>query len=368
MNKIVKISILFSSVFLLAFVLIPDNEDLKQKADQLFKEKKYVEAYPLYGQLISLYSKDPNYSYRYGACMLFVEKDKEKPLKYLKYGASKPNVNYEAYYFLAKAYHLNYNFDKAIKYYEKYKSKATNAEIKDYEVVRSIEMCRNGQKLLSNITDIGVLEKKEVKRSEFFRSYHLDGIGGKIIVKPDEFKSKYDLKVNEYSIIYLNDNPTTVLYSSYGKDGSTGKDIYKVVKLPNGEWSKPSKLEGPINTPYDEDYPFLHPDGRTLYFCSKGHNSMGGYDVFRSYYDEGTGTWSTPENLDFAINSTNDDILFISDKDNLLAYFASNRESKYGEITVYKVQVEKGRLNMQLLKVNLLLNLIRTKKMLKLQL
>ncbi|NQX97654.1 MAG: PD40 domain-containing protein, partial [Flavobacteriales bacterium] len=88
-----------------------------------------------------------------------------------------------------------------------------------------------------------------------------------------------------------------------------------------------------------DDYPFLHPDGRTLYFSSKGYNSMGGYDIFKSTLNPQTGRWSYPENLDFPINTPDDDILYISDIDNKLAYFASSRDSKQGELTVYNVTV-----------------------------
>jgi len=316
------------------------EEDLKKEAGKLFDEEKFTDALPLYSQLLSLYPKDPNYNYKYGACSLLGSNDKEKPLKYLKFAVTKANVDPLAFYYLGKGLHLNYQFAKAESNYNKFKSKSTSKEHLKYTIDRQIEMCKNGQKLLSNITDIAVLEKKEVRSSEFFRGYKLDGIGGKIIVKPDEFKTKYDLKQDEYSIIHFDRNTKMVIFSSYGKDGKNGKDIFKVVQLPNGEWSKPSTLGSPINTSFDEDYPFLHPDGKTLYFSSKGHNSMGGYDVFKTTLNKSTGQWSYPENIDFAINTPDDDILYISDADNRLAYFASNRASKQGKITVYKVQVE----------------------------
>jgi len=130
-----------------------------------------------------------------------------------------------------------------------------------------------------------------------------------------------------------------VIFSSYGNDGKNGKDIYRVVRLPNGEWSKPAEIGEGINSKFDEDYPFLHPDGKTLYFSSKGYNSMGGYDIFKSQLNSETGKWSYPENLDFPINTPDDDILYISGIDNKLAFFASSRASKQGELTVYKVEV-----------------------------
>jgi hypothetical protein len=337
---ILFLSLLLSIISIQAQNNFSSQEELKKEADRLFYDGQYDKCLPLFSQLLSNYPKDPNYNYKFGASQLFAESDKEKPLRYLKFAASKPNVNPEAYYFLARAYHLNYEFDAAITYYNKFKSKADKKQLEQFPVDLFIQQCKNGKTLLSNIKKINVLEKKEIKRSEFYRSYKLEGIDGKIIVKPDEFKSKYDIKVNESSIIYFPNNAREVYYSSYGKDGSKGKDIYRVVKLPNNEWSKPQPLSDVINSPYDEDYPFMHPDGKTLYFCSKGHNSMGGYDVFKSIYDPVSGEWSKPVNLDFAISSADDDILFISDIDNKFAYFASNRESGVGYVNVYKVTVE----------------------------
>ena len=81
------------------------EEDVKENAKELFSNGEYSSALPLYSQLLSLYPKDPNYSYRFGACKLFAEKDKEAPLTYLEFGANDPGVEPEAYFFLAKAYH-----------------------------------------------------------------------------------------------------------------------------------------------------------------------------------------------------------------------------------------------------------------------
>ncbi|PCJ22917.1 MAG: hypothetical protein COA97_12705 [Flavobacteriales bacterium] len=316
------------------------EEELKTVANNMFKEEKYVEALPLFSQLLSLYPKDPSYNYKYGTCILYGSRNKDDALKYLKFAVTKANVDPIAFYFLAKAYHHNYQFSPAIVNFNKYKGKSTAKEHQKYKITRETEMCKNGERLLKSMTDIGVLSKKEIKKSDFFRSYKLYGIGGKIIVKPDEFKTKLDIKNNENSVIYLGEKKEMVVFSSYGKGGSRGKDIYKVVKLPDGKWSKPSSLSDNINSNYDEDYPFLHPDGKTLYFSSKGFNSMGGYDIFKSTFNPITGQWSSPENLDFPINTPDDDILYISDINNQLAYFASSRESKQGEITVYKVTVD----------------------------
>ncbi|MFN4234646.1 MAG: hypothetical protein ACK4IK_07555 [Bacteroidia bacterium] len=312
--------------------------DLKKKADELFLEGEYVQAYPLYSQLLSLYPKDHFYNFRFGACVIYADKDKEKAIKYLEYAVSKTDIDVEAHFFLGKAYHINYRFDDAIKSYTNFKNKAGNKKRKLLNPDREIEMCENGKKLLSNITDIIVIEKKEVPRSDFFRSYETGKFGGKILAKPDELKSSYDKKIKESSVIFVpNTTGGEIFYSSYGDNDKNGKDIYKVKRLPNGEFSSPQNIGSPINTPYDEEYPILHPNGRILYFCSKGHNSMGGYDVFKSTFDVATQTWSTPINLDFAINTPDDDILFIADENNEEAYFSSTRSSIGSNIGVYKI-------------------------------
>ena len=342
-KNIYKIALTVLVLFLInisALAQYASEDELKTAASEMFEEEKYVDALKLYSQLLSLYPKDASYNYKYGTCVLFGSRDKEKALKYLQFAITKPNVDPVAYYFLAKGYHHNYQFSQASANYSKFKDKTTSKEHQKYQIDREIKMCQNGERLIKSVTDIGVLSKKEIKATDFFRSYKLKGIGGKIIVKPDEFKTKLDKKNNDNSVIYLGEKKHMVLYSSYGNGGSSGKDIYRVIKLGTGDWSKPTSIGDEINSDYDEDYPFLHPDGRTLYFSSKGYNSMGGYDIFKSTLDPSTGKWSYPENLDFPINTPDDDILYISDIDNQLAYFASSRSSKQGELTVYKVTVD----------------------------
>lgn len=347
--KIYLVILLVFTSSTVAYSQYNSEEELKKAADKFFAEENYIEALPLFSQLLSTYPKDLNYNYKYGACYLYGTRDKEKAINYLSFAASRPNVDPLAYYYLAKAYHHNYEFASAIVYFNKYKGKTTSKEHQKYEIDRQVEMCKNGQQLLKKINKIGVISKKEIKESEFFRSYDLRGLQGKVIVKPDEFKMKVDKKENEYSILYSDPNLNVVVFSSYGDKGSN-KDIYKIEKIGINQFSDPISLGDVINTSYDEDYAFLHPDGKTLYFSSKGHNSMGGYDIFKSIYDNASGTWSAPVNLDFPINTPDDDILYISDIDNQLAYFASSRASKQNELTVYKVKVEPEPLHTPIIK------------------
>lgn len=328
------------------------EEEFKKQAAKLFGEEEFEKAYPLYSQLVSLYRKDPNYNYRLGVCMLYASDEKERAITFLEFAAKNKEVEKEAFFYLAKAYHLNYRFDEAIAQYQVYKKTASAAKAERFQVDRQIEMCKNGKKLLRNLTDLPVIEKTELGREDFFRSYDIAEIGGKLLVKPDEkeFRTALDKKKNEKSIIYLATNGSQIYFSSYGDNEQHGKDIYLMKKSPNGEWAKPQILGNTVNTAYDEDFPFLHPNGKVLYFCSKGHNSMGGYDIFRSTLNEETNTWNEPVNMDFPINTPDDDILYVTNADEKKAYFASARSSVAGKISMYHINVERRPIDFAIIK------------------
>lgn len=332
-----------STTELIAQTAFGSEAELKAQAAKLFDDDEFEEAYPLYAQLASLYNKDANYNFRLGVCMLYASEDKEKPIPFLEFAAKNPDVDKEVFFYLAKAYHLNYRFDEAIQQYYAYQKIASGQKAEKLQVGRQIEMCKNGKKLLRNVTDLLVIDKKEMSRSDFFRSYDLSDIGGKLLAKPDEdvFKTQIDRKKKETSIIYFSSDNNQIYFSSYGDDLTHGKDIYLIRKLPNGELSKPQTLGYPVNTEYDEDFPFLHPNGKVLYFCSKGHNSMGGYDIFKTTLNELTNTWNKPVNLDFPINSPDDDILYITNANEREAFFSSARSSATGKTAVYHINVER---------------------------
>ena len=118
--------------------------------------------------------------------------------------------------------------------------------------------------------------------------------------------------------------------------GFGGRDIYRIVKLPNGEWSKAMNMGPTINTPFDEDSPFIAVNNKTLYYSSNGDKSMGGFDVFVSFVDE-ENVWSTPANMGYPINSTGDDIFYTTTVDGLKGYLSSFRKGGHGEKDIYEI-------------------------------
>ena len=127
----------------------------------------------------------------------------------------------------------------------------------------------------------------------------------------------------------------TMYFTSDRKGGYGGLDIYKSVKLPNGEWSKAQNMGPTINTPYDEDGPYLHADGKHLFFSSQGHKSIGGYDIFFSELRD-DGTWTQPFNIGYPINTTDDDVFYVISPDGKRSYYSSFDENEgYGEKDLY---------------------------------
>ncbi|PHR42572.1 MAG: hypothetical protein COA32_17350, partial [Fluviicola sp.] len=325
------------------------KEDIEKKAESHFEEEAFLKATPLFLRLLSLEPRNPNYNYKYGTCLLYNSSEKKKAFKYLNFAVSKSDeVENEAYYYLGKAYHLTYQFNKAIENYQRYKSKAGSRIQNDLQVDRQIQMCKNGKALMANISETVVLNKQEISIESFFRIYDLNNIGGELIVT-EEFQTRQDKKNNHTPLIHFPANSDRIYYSSYA-NSSDDKDIVMRTRLPDGSWSLEQPVFGDVNTKFDEDYPYMHPTSKYLYFCSKGHNSMGGYDVFRSPYNKENNTFGKPENLDIAISSPDNDFLYIVDSLDKYAYFASQRESEMDKVNVYHVRVERFPIQIVILK------------------
>ncbi len=131
-------------------------------------------------------------------------------------------------------------------------------------------------------------------------------------------------------------NEKVLFFSSERPGGFGGRDIYKSVLLPNGQWSKPVNLGPTINTPYDEDAPFFFYDGTTLYFSSNGPNSVGGYDIFYAQLKDDS-TWTTPVNVGLSINTPFDDKFYVINAQGNHGYFSSMRKGGKGLQDIYLV-------------------------------
>jgi outer membrane protein OmpA-like peptidoglycan-associated protein/tetratricopeptide (TPR) repeat protein len=137
---------------------------------------------------------------------------------------------------------------------------------------------------------------------------------------------------------YLTGDGRTLYFVSSRPGGYGAGDIYESTLGDDGKWSEPKNLGPNINTEFDEERPFIHPDGQTLYFTSRGHEGMGGADLFMSHL-QADGTWGPAINLGYPINTTGDEIGIYVTADGRWAYFASEQPDTKGGMDIYKFEM-----------------------------
>jgi len=432
------IYIIVLMLFLIFDHSFAQKRDFKVKYDSartFFLDKNYQQALQIYLKLDSLSPDNENIKYHIGVCYIHMPSEKFKAITFLEKASDSTSLNYRdkfrenkapvfSYYFLGKAYMINYELDKAIAATEKYKTflgeqiKSDKINIQDAD--RQIEMCKVAKEMIKYPVPARVENLGRNINTEFpeyapvvnhegntliFTSRRNANIGelteNNGYYFEDIYISKQDsmgawskaenmgplinTKGHEASISLSPDNKKLFIYkdkrgngniyistldsgvwskpkklpapintsawethatlsadsnilyfTSDRKGGFGGTDIYKSTKDAKGKWGKPINLGSSINTEFNEDGPFILSDN-TLYFCSEGHKTMGGYDIFYSKLGS-NGNWSSPENLGYPINTPDDD-LFYTPVDSLTAYIASVRNEGLGNLDIYKLWI-----------------------------
>jgi outer membrane protein OmpA-like peptidoglycan-associated protein len=413
----------------------PADEQLVLVADEMYNFGDVKDALEVYVQAIEINPKNAQANYMAGRCYLTTV-NKDLALKYLlKAYELNPNISYNILLLIGNAYHLNYDFDNAISYYEQYRTRIITdiegvplddkgRDAEESKIERRVYECQNGKEYVKTPIDIELFNMGEGINSEFkdyapvingdlsklyftsrrkgstgankdndnefFEDLYVSdktgdqwetakniglpintdlhesciGIshdGNQLFVYVDNdkvagdiFTSKKDSKgnwmamkplsklINTLSIensMTLSKDGNTLFFSSNKPGGFGGQDIYVSKKDPKGEWGEPVNLGSYVNTEHDDEGPYLDFSGKTLFFSSKGHRGMGGFDLYRTLYDSTTSKWSKPENLLYPINSTDDDMYFILSPDGVYGYFSSNKNIGYGDADIYRIRM-----------------------------
>lgn len=359
-------------------------------------------------------------NYKIGLCYIEVKPVKQA-IKYFYIAQElNPNVASDFIYNLARAYHLNLDFDKAIELYKQYKRSLSPTELSEFsdELDKKISECEAGKELIkhpvrvkienmggginSRFPDYGPIINSD-ESFLYFTSRREGTTGGDkdqqdFEYYEDIYSARYmtnywgaaknlGTTVNTYShdaIIGITPDGNTILMykdrnggdiylsklagdkwtkpkpigtpvnSKYQENSATfsydgrglyfvsdrpggygGKDIYFSRMDNDGKWSTPINLGATINTKYNEIGVFMLPDGKTLYFSSQGHNTMGGYDVFKSVFENGK--WTEPKNIGYPINSADNDVFFSVSASGRHGYYSSVREYGMGDQDIYMI-------------------------------
>lgn len=389
------------------------------EGDILYED--YQEALPKYFNLLQIYPENFNFYYRIGQCYLNTPGEKEKSISYLETAAANINPDYregkfsetgapyDALYFLANAYRISGNLDKAIETYHLF-MEDVDTEVYDTALIRfEIQSCHTARLMMTD--PVYVVERNlgptvnerfsesnpvvssdgsmlvftrklqfydavfyskrvngrytppvnmtpELGVDQDYFSSSLSGDGKTLLLyRTDNYEgniylSRYDGE--KWSTVEkLNDEVNTRYWESHAtmsKDGRKlyftsnrreslgGLDIFVSERDSTGNWGVPSNAGPVINTPYNEETPFLANDDRSLFFSSRGHLNMGGYDIFRSDLDA-SGNWGPPVNLGYPVNTTDDDLFFTPVGNGSRGYTAKFDPDGYGKMDLFFYEI-----------------------------
>lgn len=448
-----KYLFVFFSVFVFSLVVMAQTQpkNLHSQGNHFLLVGDYTKALDAFLKDYQTDSSDANLNYKIGLCYLNLVTQKKKALSFLekailnfssnenKIDLSEKKVPIDVYYYYGKALHLNFKFDEAIAYYEKYRSFLLPKQIgiiKDVD--HQIEMSNNAKIFVAAPINVKIKNLgKDINSlyDDYNPAFSADektliftsnrpGIGGgkqaqnssfgdiyisyknkdSVWSAPFSISKNINTSGNESSIGLSADAQTLLIYkdsnggdiysstldgndwtvpkqmgsdiNSAGSetsacitpDGNTlyfvsdrtggfgGKDIWKCVKLPNGQWGKAQNLGSKINTPYDEETPFIHPSGSVLFFSSKGHQCIGGFDVFFSMKGLDN-NWEEPLNIGYPINTPDDDMFYVTSPDGKRGYYSSILSEGFGGKDIYEISMQhKKELPLVLIKGNIIPN------------
>lgn len=392
---------------------------LSAEVDILYED--YAEALPKYLNLLQIYPGNYNFYFRIGQCYLNTPGEKEKSISFLETAAEhinmryregrfrEDNAPYDVLYYLANAYRVNNDLDKALATYDRFMTDI-DTRIYDTSLVRfQIRSCHVARELMKNPVYIAEQNLGSTINNRFsesapvvsgtedviiftralqfydavFFSRRTDGtwtdpvnLTPQLGVDQDYFSSSLssdgrtlllyrtdNFEGNIYKSTFdgeqwsnverLNDNVNTkyweshaalsrdgrkIYFTSNRKESFGGLDIFMSQIDSTGDWGTPVNLGPVINSPYNEEAPFLANDDRTLFFSSRGHKNMGGYDIFRSDLDE-NGRWGVPVNLGYPVNTTDDDLFFYPMGEGHTGYYARFDPSGYGKMDIFRYEI-----------------------------
>lgn len=338
-KKLCTVVLLVAAMFVSVSTVIAGGESEHQRAktaEKMFLAKQYEKAAPLYAQLVSSNPKNYKYNYYYGICLTIIGKDKSQALPYLEAALQHPKTPEEIYYYIGRALHYNYRFDEAMRAFTEFNAIIGVKNAPKWGTPQLMEMCNNAKQFLDTTKLSAITERTESAAYDFYNKYAFNQPNGKLLSMPDEIINASKSDKEERPTIFLSSNGRVMYYSSVSQE-SNSRDIYRVEKDLDGNWTAPARIAAMVNTSQDELFPTCNSDGRILYFSSRGHGSTGGFDIFKCYYNTVSKTWTKPENMGSPYNSPDDDFCFVASTNEQTAYFTSQRETKPGVFTVYKV-------------------------------
>ncbi len=189
---------------------------------------------------------------------------------------------------------------------------------------------------ISNDGKTLLLNRQDLFEGDIYISYFSDESGQ--WSKAKKVEGDVNSSAWESHASFSHDNKT-IYFASDRDGGYGGLDIYRVTVDNDGKWEDPVNLGAQVNTPFDEDTPFSCRKGKKLFFSSRGHKSMGGFDVFSSTIQE-DGGWDRPRNIGYPLNTTDDDQFFVPLEDGKTGFISTFGKGGNGKFDIYRVEIK----------------------------
>ncbi len=303
-------------------------------ARKLYREGDYDAVIEKLRPVVKRSPRDGNATFFYGASLLATG-NVEEALPQLKVAESR-GVG-EASRMLAETALDNYDVNSAEEHLDKGSAnlkKAKKSASEEFETLTSkmIQM-RN---MLERVERIEIIDSLTVDSIDFFESYRLAGAAGRILPPDAVSRLGAGSDAEELSTAYMPENHSEILWAA--ADSSGIFRLYGADILDDGTVDHAAPLDDKLGDGGNARYPFLMPDGMTLYFASDGNGSLGGYDIFmtrRTDSDNGGKEFFQPQNLGMPYNSPYNDYMLAIDETSGLGWWASDRNRIPGKVTIY---------------------------------
>lgn len=234
----------------------------------------------------------------------------------------------------ADSLHASYQFEKAVELYNQMIEESAADTLACIGLRKKLMLAENGRNMSRFVQTPTVVSKKCFPTDDFFLYYPLEDRSWRAL--PNVLDSS--AVANEYvKALYAPDWNDKLYYSAENENGS--RDIMMTMQL-DTVWSVPVAEPVLSTSAGDEIFPLLSPDGKTMYFSSDSFYGVGGYDLYKSEWDESAKKWSVPQNLGFPYSSPADDFLYMETEDGEHIIFASNRDCPKDSVLVYVIQRE----------------------------
>ena len=309
-------------------------------AAAFYLEGNMMEANMQYGALLSVEPENIDYQYYYAVTCTADSALRMEGIDRLKALEGLGSFGGERLFFLALAYHHLSEYTRAIKVFKRAEQSAVRKSVWLSEVKLRLAQCEAALANQTSLTSFTRHSSVTVSLEDFFRSIPTNDSPYRMILLPTELRTKYDKKLGWVSPVAFDAEADLMYFSSYGKKGETGLDIYSAKILSDGSLDVPVRLPESVNSLSDEINPFFHAASSTLIFASNRQSSLGGYDIFSSELSSSSGSYLDCSAFQSGINSPLNEFAYYPLSEIGRGWLVSDKSGYFSETVLSEIELD----------------------------